>query len=266
MGLARRLFRETDLLTLNPRKIGRSLGALRGYADEKKAFYAQYEADPEKPFPPGPLYPCLKDRYEEGGTAGGQYFHQDLLVAQMVFRNNPERHVDVGSRIDGFVAHVAAFREIEVFDIREVSSSAANIKFCKKDLMGEDPELSECTDSLSCLHALEHFGLGRYGDPVDYRGYEKGFDSLVRMTKRGGRIYFSVPISKDQRFEFNAHRVFRIGYLLQLFAGHRLAVENFAYVDDRGELHVDVDWTSPAAGGTFGLKYGCGIFALRKPS
>ena len=31
---------------------------------------------------------------------------------------NLKRHVDIGSRLDGFVAHVASFREIEVLDIR----------------------------------------------------------------------------------------------------------------------------------------------------
>jgi len=30
--------------------------------------------------------------------------------------------VDIGSRVDGFVAHVASFREIEVFDVRPISA------------------------------------------------------------------------------------------------------------------------------------------------
>jgi hypothetical protein len=36
-------------------------------------------------------------------------------------------------------------------------------------------------DSLSCLHALEHFGLGRYGDPIDPRGHEKGITRWRRF-------------------------------------------------------------------------------------
>ena len=31
-----------------------------------------------------------------------------------------------------------------------------------------DSALGGYCDSLSCLHALEHFGLGRYGDAVDF--------------------------------------------------------------------------------------------------
>ena len=30
------------------------------------------------------------------------------------------------------------------------------------------------TDSLSCLHTLEHFGLGRYNDPINVKGFEIG--------------------------------------------------------------------------------------------
>ncbi|HOW57668.1 MAG TPA: hypothetical protein PKZ12_06675, partial [Smithellaceae bacterium] len=69
-------------------------------------------------FPLGKLYPCLEEANQDSGTTSGHYFHQDLLVAGKIFQNNPVKHVDIGSRIDGFVAHVAAFREIEVFDIR----------------------------------------------------------------------------------------------------------------------------------------------------
>ena len=37
------------------------------------------------------------------------YFHQDFVVARKIFERNPRLHIDVGSRVDGFVAHVATF-------------------------------------------------------------------------------------------------------------------------------------------------------------
>jgi len=58
--------------------------------------------------------PQLHDRYMEAGATESEYFWQDLIVARWIQDANPERHVDVGSRIDGFVAHVASTREIEV--------------------------------------------------------------------------------------------------------------------------------------------------------
>jgi len=69
------------------------------------------------------------------------------------------------------VAHVAAFRPIEVFDIRPLHSTVANITFVQADMMQLSSELVECTDTLSCLHTIEHFGLGRYGDPIRVNGH-----------------------------------------------------------------------------------------------
>ena len=122
------------------------------------------------------LFPILNEYKEQAGTATGHYFHQDLLVASLIHEVNPKRHIDVGSRIDGFVAHVAAFRTIEVLDFRPlISCGHKQIKFMQADLMSLGSHLFEITDSLSCLHALEHFGLGRYGDPINPNGHLIGF-------------------------------------------------------------------------------------------
>lgn len=156
--------------------------------------------------------PCLHDRYEEGGAAKSEYFWQDLLVARWVNEGRPECHVDVGSRVDGFVAHVASFRQIEVFDVRPITSQVPGIVFKQADLMNPD-SVRSCVgeegycDSLSCLHAIEHFGLGRYGDPIDPHGYEQGIANLTQLLKPGGTLYLSTPIGQE-RVEFNAHRVF----------------------------------------------------------
>ena len=215
-------------------------------------------------FPIKRLYLCAGDRYAHAGHTRSHYFWQDLLVAQKVAAARPRRHVDVGSRIDGFVAHVASFREIEVIDIREMPETIRNVRFRQADMMQLDPALVGYTDSLSCLHALEHFGLGRYGDPIDFDGYAKGFASLHQLVAAGGTLYFSVPIG-PQRIEFNAHRVFSLAHLGELFAG-RFSVVSFAYVDDRGGLHENVPLTPELVATNAGCEFGCGIFELRKVS
>ena len=43
-------------------------------------------------------------------------------------------------------------------------------------------------DSISCLHALEHFGLGRYGDMIDPQGYEKGLFNISSYLTLGGKF------------------------------------------------------------------------------
>src|SRR5687768_14290128 len=84
--------------------------------------------------------PCLHDRYKEGGTTKSEYFLQDLVVARWVCEAQPRKHVDVGSRVDGFVAHVASFREIEVFDVRPITASLPGIVFRQADLMRRDED------------------------------------------------------------------------------------------------------------------------------
>lgn len=246
---------------MSPKKFFRFLRHAPSMLGELRELKAQARMSAHK-FPLGKLNPYPHEKKQQSGTAKGHYFHQDLLVARRIFESHPERHVDVGSRVDGFVAHVAAFRNIEVLDIRPMDSNVRNIQFKQANLMSPPPEMVGYTDSLSCLHAIEHFGLGRYGDPIDFEGHLKGLDSLYRILKPGGTLYLSCPIG-PQRIEFNAHRVFAVEYLLSLFEG-RFKLRNFSYVDDRGDLHENADMTADMIDANFGCRYGCGIFELVK--
>ena len=202
----------------------------------------------------------LSDYADNAGTAKGHYFHQDLLVARLIASANPKRHVDVGSRIDGFVAHVAAFREIDVVDIRPLGDSVhENITFVQADLM--QPGSIGKTDSLSCLHAIEHFGMGRYTDPIDVMGHEKGVSNLVELVEQGGHLYISFPIGAENEVHFNAHRVFHPEWILNHSAvSEKMLLKRFDYVDDAGDLHLDKA-PSDAVGST---KFGCGIYTFVK--
>ena len=214
-------------------------------------------------FPITKFFPCLADEFSEGGTAKGIYFHQDHLVARRIFINNPTLHVDVGSMINGFVAHVASYRTIEVFDIRMITSKVKNIEFKQSDFMDKiQSKYLEYCDSLSSLNAVEHFGLGRYGDPINYNGHLDGLNNLHKILKKGGKFYFSVPIG-PQRIEFNAHRVFSVSYLVELLKD-RYLIEHFSYVDDNGDLHEDIDLSIDNSNENFGCNYGCGIFEMTK--
>ena len=56
-------------------------------------------------------------------------------MARWIFEAQPQHHVDVGSRVDGFVAHVASFRDCEVFDVRPITTRIPGIGFKLADLM-----------------------------------------------------------------------------------------------------------------------------------
>lgn len=202
----------------------------------------------------------LSDYSDNAGTSKGHYFHQDLLVAKLINEHAPKRHIDIGSRVDGFVAHVASYRVIEVVDVRPLEKSAhENIKFFQADLMNSQ-DLGK-TDSLSCLHAIEHFGLGRYTDPIDVDGHNKGITNLVNLVEDGGRMYLSFPIGQNDEVHFNAHRVFHPATVLKHPSIEKsMRLIRFDFVDDNGELHlakfiedVSVD-----------TRYGCGIYTFEK--
>jgi SAM-dependent methyltransferase len=229
---------------------------LRDYSEIKK----QKGLDTSFPF--GKFFPIFGDRYTKSGKMGGHYFHQDIYVARKIFINNPVRHIDIGSRVDGFVAHVAVFRKIEIIDIRDQISSVKNIVFKRADLMQLPVDLINTFDSISSLHAIEHFGLGRYGDPIDYNGHLKGIENITKMLIKGGKFYFAVPIG-SQRIEFNGHRVFSISYLLDLFKD-KYTLDSFSYVDDKGDFFEDPLMNQVDIDKNFGCNWGCGIFELTK--
>jgi len=212
----------------------------------------------------GDDYPCLDDFEDSAGVAKGHYFHQDLYVAQCIHADQPDRHLDVGSRVDGFVAHVASYREIDIADIRPLTSNVRNIRFHQVDFMNiEQVRQMGTWPSVSCLHALEHFGLGRYGDPIDADGWLVGLKSLAEVVERNGLLYLSVPVG-FQRIEFNAHRVFSVETMLR-------ATEvwfnlcNFSYVNDEGNFfEVEAKTEREIHSHVGSMKYGCGIFTFRR--
>jgi hypothetical protein len=204
------------------------------------------------------IFPILGEHKEKSSLVLKHYFNQDLLVASYVYKNNPKKHVDVGSRIDGFVAHVASFRKIEVFDIRHNYFQFNNITFKKKDISKVDKNLLNYCDSLSCLHTIEHFGLGRYGDHLDPNGHIKGFNNLIKILKSGGTLYISFPISDKNTTYFNSERSFNPKEILKWSSQIKLI--RFDVIDDNEKIFLDINLVR------FNKKisYGCGIYTFKK--
>lgn len=204
------------------------------------------------------IFPILGEHKEKSSAVIKHYFNQDLLVASYIYKNNPKKHVDVGSRIDGFVAHVATFRKIEVFDIRDNNFQFKNIRFKRKDISKIDKSLINYCDSLSCLHTLEHFGLGRYGDQLDPNGHIKGFKNLVKILKTGGTLYISFPISDKNVTYFNSERSFNPKEILKW--SNELRLVKFDFIDDYEKIFLDVDLNKFHKK----ISYGCGIYTFKK--
>lgn len=255
MSWRRSASRARQSLALNGLDVARlaaSARALGPFLAERRTFRA---APGGRSWPMTAL-PVLADRFEEAGTAGDQYFQQDLHVAKLVLAADPPRHVDVGSRIDGFIAHLLMFRSVEVVDVRPLESTIEGLTFVQGDGTTMDGFADGSIPSLSSLHAVEHFGLGRYGDPLDPEGSAKALAAFERVLAPGGRLYLSVPVGR-RRIDFNAHRVFDPSDPVELLGG--LTLERFDGIDDAGRFLAEAEPADLAAD-----EYGLGIYSFTR--
>ena len=150
----------------------------------------------------------LTDCIQEAGSAG-DYFFQDMWAAREIYRSNVKHVYDIGSRVDGYIAHLLAMEvHVTLLDVRSFPHKIEGVDFIRTDATNLDNIPDESIETLSSLCALEHFGLGRYGDPIDYDGWRKALRAIKRKLKVGGTFYLSVPVGNVERVQFNAHRIF----------------------------------------------------------
>lgn len=177
--------------------------------NKKDAFYAKFCHD----------FWCRSDKYCKNGDVDEHYFIQDIWCARYIYSNKPQVHFDVGSSVESFVAHLLSMKQKTVLiDIRSIKNNM-NTPFLNSDFGGVSYIQSNATnleeietasiDSLSALCSIEHFGLGRYGDPIDPLAWKKALKAFQRVLKTNGKLYLSVPVGKIDKVCFNAHRVFR---------------------------------------------------------
>lgn len=199
------------------------------------------------------LFPQLHDKTDLT-PFDAHYFYQQLWVFEEVLKKKPRKHVDVAStyEMSGYLSKVVPTTFI---DYRPIETDLKNLEIMRGDIT-KLPLKPNSVTSLSCLHVMEHIGLGRYGDPVDGSAYEKGISELQRVLAPDGRLYFSTPVGKEAVY-FNAHRVFNPKTILEAFSD--LELVSFSVVNDSGKFKEKVDPSKYT-----NLNYGCGMFLFTK--
>jgi len=152
------------------------------------------------------LSPIWADYQQTAGSARGHYFWQDLICARWIFESGAKNHFDCGSRIDGFIAHLLSFTKVTLLDIRPANLQIAGLDFVEGNAQESLAEFKARYSSVSSLHSIEHFGLGRYGDPLQVDGHARGLQNLADCVKKGGMLYVSFPIGMEE-VQFNAQRI-----------------------------------------------------------
>jgi SAM-dependent methyltransferase len=200
-------------------------------------------------------YPCLFDMTQITSFEP-HYFYQAVWASRCISNTKPVCHVDIGSQVQ-FVGMLAAFIPVTFVDIRPLQINVPNLTSISGSLLNL-PFASSSIDSLSCLHVVEHVGLGRYRDPLDPQGTLKAVRELSRVLAQSGHLYISIPIGQP-RICFNAHRIHSPDQIIEYLSD--LELVEFSVEDDRGTLLL-IDTQPELVSKSI---YACGLFHFRKP-
>lgn len=195
------------------------------------------------------IYPCLKDSIT--ATPFDQHYtYHPAWAARILAVTRPEMHIDISS-ILSFSTIVSAFIPVKFYDYRPAALQLSNLSSGFADLT-QLPFENASVISLSCMHTIEHIGLGRYGDPIDPEGDLKAINEIKRVIKPGGTVLFVTPVGRS-RIEYNAHRIYSFEQITSYFSGFTL--QEFSLIPDKGGLLQNA---APEL--VQQQEYGCGCF------
>ena len=202
------------------------------------------------------LYPCLNDKSPMSSFDRHYVFHT-AWAARILARIHPEEHVDISSLLR-FVVVLSAFIKTRFYEYRPAELKLNGLQSEVADLLALPfPDMS--VPSLSCMHVVEHVGLGRYGDPLDCNGDLKAISELKRVLAKGGDLLFVVPVGKP-KIMFNAHRIYSYDQIISYF--EELELMNFTLIPgsrkDNGLIEHATKEMADAQ------TYGCGCFWFKR--
>ena len=186
------------------------------------------------------------------------YIYHTAWAARVLKRIGVKKHVDISSSLY-FSAIVSAFIKIKFYDYRPADLFLDNFE-SKSDNLLKLPFKDNSIESLSCMHTLEHVGLGRYGDLIDPEGDLKAIRELIRVLEHGGDLLVVVPVGYPQRVCFNAHRIYEPDKFINYFK--KLDLVEFGLIPENekdGGILIN-----PGKNVLKKQKYGCGCFWFKK--
>ena len=195
------------------------------------------------------FYPCIKDKTIKTNF-DSHYIYHTSWAARKVREINSEKHTDISSSLY-FSSIVSAFKPVRFYDYRPANLRLSDLT-CERTDLTNLHFLSNSIESLSCMHTVEHVGLGRYGDKFDPDGDLKAISELKRVLQEDGSLLFVVPVGKP-KLEFNAHRIYSYEQILEYFKD--LTLKEFSLITDNGSFIENANSKLVEKQG-----YGCGCF------
>lgn len=216
------------------------------------------ELDKEHRFPilKKDFWPCLDDNTTHTGF-DIHYTYHPAWAARVLAQTKPSKHVDISSCLV-FSTVMSAFIPMEFYDLRPADVHLDNLECKKADLINL-PFADNSIESLSCMHTIEHVGLGRFGDEIDPDGDLKAINELKRVLKKGGDLLFVIPVGKP-RIQYNAHRNYSYEMIMEYFKDLKLKEYTLA-PDNALEVGMIKNATKEI---TDAQIHGCGCFWFQK--
>ena len=219
------------------------------YARDRKIYRRQYAGGY-----PIKLLPVLFER-EKSPSFDAHYVYQAYWATDRILRTNSSGfHVDISSHIP-FVVQLSAHLPVIQMEFNPPPVKLSSLKRLSGSLVSL-PFQDGSVPSLTCLHVIEHVGLGRYGDPIDSDGCWKALRELERIMAPGGNLFLSVPVGKPAVY-FNGGYVFKVSHIGE--AMKSLDLVEFSCVEDNGHF-VEYNSLENMAS----MEYALGLFHFRK--
>ncbi|MCX6735939.1 MAG: glycosyltransferase [Candidatus Parcubacteria bacterium] len=185
------------------------------------------------------------------------YIYHPAWAARIVKKINPSVHTDISSTLS-FSTMLSAFIPVNFYDYRPANINLDGLTSLKVDLL-DLPFKNESISSLSCMHTIEHIGLGRYGDPIDPEGDLKAIKELRRVLSKNGDLLFVVPVGIP-KICFNSHRIYSYEQIVKYFNGFNL-IEFSLVQDNASKIGMITNATKEQSDAQ---SYGCGCFWFKK--
>jgi SAM-dependent methyltransferase len=188
------------------------------------------------------------------------YTYHPAWAIRKIKEHKISEHVDISS-ILSFSANLSAFIPVRFYDYRPANLVLDNLITGSEDLTLLSFETNSIS-SLSCMHTIEHIGLGRYGDPIDYDGDLKAISELSRVLAPGGLLLIVVPVGKENKIVFNAHRIYESFSFINYFTSEGLVLKEFTLIPDSSDDgHLVMN---PSNELLSRQSYACGCFLFTK--
>jgi hypothetical protein len=240
---------------ISPKRINEGGHTMQAFTEQFSQFKEQSSLDGRFEPKQTDWFPCLNDATAETGFDPHYLLHTSW-AARVLATTKPKVHVSFGDSLY-FVGIASAFTSMTFCDIRKSGLPFRDIQEDRADLTSLPPSWTGTLQSISCMHVLEHIGLGRYGDALDASGDRKAAAELARVLAPGGELLMVLPMEDPPRVCFNAHRLYSYSQVMDLFRS--LSLQEFTLITNEGQFFENAD---PRL--LEGRKYSCGCFRYTK--